>query len=62
MALIGERGPEAIVPLGRYGGGTTVNVYVAGSVASERDLAKTIRDHLVRDGRRNGGGMFAGTA
>lgn len=31
LALIGEAGPEAVVPLGRGGGmGTTVNVYVQG--------------------------------
>jgi SLT domain-containing protein len=54
--------PEMVVPAAAGFGGVNVTVNVYGSVTSERDLAKTIRDHLVRDGRRNGGGMFAGTA
>jgi phage-related protein len=53
-ALVGERGPEAVVPLSRYGGAATVNVYVQGSVTSERDLAMTVRDHLKRYEARNG--------
>jgi hypothetical protein len=40
LALIGESGPEAVVPLGRGMGGTTINVY--GSVWSERDLASVV--------------------
>jgi TP901 family phage tail tape measure protein len=35
------------------GGGLTVNVYVAGSVTAERDLAKTVHRELMRYGRRN---------
>ena len=56
LALIGEAGPEAVVPLsGKNGmmGGITINV--AGSVISERDLIETIRRGLVdtqRSGRR----------
>jgi len=58
--LVGEAGPEAIIPLGRgfKGGGgrgdTYVTVNVAGSVTSERDLARTVRDELVRTQNRNG--------
>jgi hypothetical protein len=55
LALIGEAGPEAVVPLGRGGmmGGITINV--AGSVISEGDLIETVRVGLVeaqRSGRR----------
>jgi hypothetical protein len=56
LALIGEAGPEAVVPLGKgggFGGGITINV--AGSVISERDLIETVRVGLVdaqRSGRR----------
>jgi len=54
-ALIGEKGPEAVVPLDRMGGGggVTVNVTVQGNVTSEKNLAIAIRDHLARTGRRN---------
>ena len=44
MALIGEAGPEAVIPLDRMGamGGTTIVVNVAGSVTTERDLVSAI--------------------
>jgi hypothetical protein len=44
MALIGESGPEAVIPLNRMGsmGGTYVTVNVAGSVSTERDLVDAI--------------------
>jgi len=55
IAMIGEAGPEAVVPLtGRnapMGGDVIVNV--AGSVTSERDLIETIRRGLVNS-QRNG--------
>jgi hypothetical protein len=47
MALIGEAGSEAVIPLDRMGGfGTTVNINVAGSVISEGELQATIQDAL----------------
>lgn len=47
MALIGEAGSEAVIPLDRMGGfGTTVNINVAGSVISEGELQSTIQDAL----------------
>lgn len=47
MALIGEAGSEAVIPLDRMGGfGTTVNVNVAGSVISEGQLQSVIQDAL----------------
>ena len=44
MALIGEAGPEAVIPLDRMGsmGNTTVIVNVSGSVTTERDLVSAI--------------------
>jgi hypothetical protein len=44
MALIGEAGPEAVIPLDRMGsmGGTTIIVNVSGSVTTERDLVSAI--------------------
>jgi hypothetical protein len=47
LALIGEAGSEAVVPLNQMGGmGTTVNVNVAGSVISEGQLQSVIQDAL----------------
>jgi hypothetical protein len=52
LGLIGEAGPEMVIPLDKMGGmGTTVVVNVAGSVISERDLIETIRVGLVRSQR-----------
>jgi hypothetical protein len=44
LAMIGEAGPEAVIPLDRMGsmGGTTVIVNVSGSVTTERDLVSAI--------------------
>jgi hypothetical protein len=54
VALIGEAGPEAVVPLGKGGGmGTTVIVNVAGFVVTERDLVEAVREGLVKTGYRN---------
>jgi hypothetical protein len=39
IAMIGEAGPEAVIPLSRSGAmGATVNVYVSGSILREREL------------------------
>lgn len=55
LAMIGEAGPEAVVPLNKgIGSGMTVNVTVMGSVTSERDLAVTIRDNIAQLMRRRG--------
>jgi hypothetical protein len=56
LAVIGEAGPEAVVPLGagRAGvGGTVINnihLNVQGSLRSDRDLVKVIRDEIHRGG------------
>jgi Skp family chaperone for outer membrane proteins len=47
LALIGEAGSEAVIPLDKMGGmGTTVNINVAGSVISEGELQSVIQDAL----------------
>jgi hypothetical protein len=45
LALVGEAGPEAIIPLNRSRGmgSTVININVAGSVLTDRDLAETVR-------------------
>jgi len=53
LAVVGERGPEAIVPLGKALGGMTVNITVQGTVIAERDLAISIRDELLKLKARN---------
>jgi len=53
-AIIGERGPEAVIPLsGNNSIGTTVTVNVYGSVKTERELADIIYDQLVTRKRYN---------
>lgn len=70
--VVGERGPELFVPgrsgtiipnrAGRAGvDGTIVNVYVAGSVTSEKDLAERLRDEFIKIGRRTGPGYLGAT-
>jgi exonuclease VII small subunit len=57
LAMIGEAGPEAVVPLskmGSMGSGLVVNITVQGSVVQERDLAITVRDNIAQLMRRRG--------
>jgi hypothetical protein len=56
LAVLGEAGPEAIIPLDHGGGrmgGPTVNVTVQGSVISNYELADMIQAELVRTKYRN---------
>jgi hypothetical protein len=48
--MIGEAGPEAVIPLSKMGsmGGTTINLTINGSVTSEGDLINTIRNSLLQ--------------
>jgi hypothetical protein len=55
LALIGEAGPEAVVPLNSGGMGGNVNIYVAGSIISEDQLITKVRTGLLRVGNRNYG-------
>jgi hypothetical protein len=58
LGLIGEAGPEMVIPLdqlSRFGGGSNITVNVAGSVIQDRDLVERIRVGLLqaqRDGRQ----------
>ena len=56
LAMIGEAGPEAIVPLSKMGGmgGGSIVINVAGSVIQEKDLAITVRDNIAQLMRRRG--------
>ena len=57
LAMIGEAGAEAVIPLskmGGMGGGINVVVNVAGSVVQEQDLAISVRDQIAILMRRRG--------
>lgn len=56
IAMIGEAGPEAVIPLskGGMGGGINVTVNVGGSVVQEQDLAVSVRDQIAILMRRRG--------
>ena len=56
LAMIGEAGAEAVIPLSKMGGmgGMNIVVNVAGSVVQERDLAVTVRDNIAQLMRRRG--------
>jgi phage-related protein len=61
LAVVGERGPElvnlprgsSVTPLGGRGAPVTVNVYVQGSVVTERQLIDTVYDGLIQKQRSN---------
>jgi len=46
LAMIGEAGPEAVVPLGRGAGGTTI--IVQGSIWQTEDLARAVTSAQAR--------------
>jgi len=55
LAMIGEAGAEAVIPLSRGGmGGINVVVNVGGSVVQEQDLAISVRDQIAILMRRRG--------
>ena len=58
VGMIGEAGPEAVIPLDRLGGGGNGGIYInmpiAGSVRTDRDLVNFIREALLSTGKFNG--------
>jgi hypothetical protein len=55
LALIGERGPEAVMPLGRGGGrGVNITVNVQGWVGNDQALAEKLRSEFIRIDQRTG--------
>ena len=57
LAMVGEAGTEAVIPLskmGGMGGGINVVVNVSGSVVQEHDLAVSVRDQIAILMRRRG--------
>lgn len=59
LAMVGEAGPEAIIPLnGRGLGGGDVHIHVAGSLIHERDLVQTFQRVISNHTRRNGNSLL----
>jgi len=54
LAMIGEAGAEAVIPLSKGMGGINVVVNVQGSVVQEEDLAISVRDQIAILMRRRG--------
>ena len=54
LAMIGEAGAEAVIPLSKGMGGINVVVNVGGSVVQEQDLAISVRDQIAILMRRRG--------
>jgi hypothetical protein len=54
LAMIGEAGAEAVIPLSQGMGGMNVVINVQGSVIQEKDLAVTVRDEIAQLMRRRG--------
>jgi hypothetical protein len=52
--MIGEAGPEAVIPLGQMGSmGSNITINIGGNVTSEGDLVNTIRNAILQ-GQNNG--------
>jgi hypothetical protein len=56
LAMIGEAGPEAVVPLNKYMGmgGVTIVNQIQGSVVTQKELSLVIRDDMAQLLRRKG--------
>jgi hypothetical protein len=55
LALLGERGPEAVIPLGRGTGGMVTNITINGSVLGNKDeIARVVADALAARLRASG--------
>lgn len=61
LGLVGEAGPEAIIPLNKARGlgGTNVYITVEGSLIAERDLVLKLRNELAQLMRRQAAGTAA---
>ena len=56
LGIVGEAGPEAIIPLNKFGsfGGVTVINQIHGSVVTEKELTLVIRNGIAQLMRRKG--------
>ena len=55
LAMIGEAGPEAVIPLNRAGGvGATYNITVQGGVGTSAEIGRAVVDAIKAYNRQNG--------
>jgi len=59
---VGERGPEAVVPLSGHRTGGDIHVTINGWVGSDQDVARKLRDELVALGRIEAQNVLGGFA
>ena len=56
LAMLGERGPEAVVPLGKRGG-TEIHLHVGAMMGTEheaREFARLINQYILEEQRLGG--------
>lgn len=53
MAMVGEAGPEAIIPLSRGGFGDTFNITVMGNTWGTEDLVERLREEFLKIKSKN---------
>jgi hypothetical protein len=61
LAMVGEAGPEAVIPLNRTGMMGNITVNIMGSVQTENDLVESIRKGLVNAQRSGKGLVYSNT-
>ena len=54
LAMLGESGPEAVIPLGRGGAGMTVNLTINGDINGMDDFEQKVTS-VIRDAVLGGG-------
>jgi len=54
LAMIGEAGPEAVVPLNRGGMGPTYNITINGGLSGSADIGRAVVDAIKSFNRQNG--------
>lgn len=58
VGLLGEAGPEAVVPLGRSGQGLTINVHLNGPVYGMNDFQRAVEEAMSLAARKAGLGQY----
>jgi hypothetical protein len=54
LAMIGEAGPEAVIPLNRGGMGPTYNITINGGLSGSADIGRAVVDAIKSFNRQNG--------
>ena len=48
LAMVGEKGPEAIIPLGKGIGGAGITVNVTGGISTSAQIGQAVYDSLLQ--------------